>query len=250
MSPPIRDGSGNSIGAIRLGDGTVISEVRTGAGDVLFSAVPDSVVTQYTFEDQTDPTADTVGSNDGSLIGSVGFDTSNPRCNSVAADLNGGFIESASTTDISASGSTDGASVATFINADSTPVDFGTAAQWATGNNNILRVRYDSGGSQWVAQLRVSGADASAFSGVDAQTSQYQHVVAAADKNDVRIIIDGVEEARQSHSLNLSNIGSAPLRFGAFDGSQGLEIPGLYDNATAADAGLSESEAQQLINQC
>jgi len=38
MSPPIRDGSGNDIGAIRLGDGSEISEVRTGAGDVLFSA--------------------------------------------------------------------------------------------------------------------------------------------------------------------------------------------------------------------
>jgi hypothetical protein len=40
MSPPIRDGSGNSIGSIRLGDGSEISEVRTGAGDVLFSAAP------------------------------------------------------------------------------------------------------------------------------------------------------------------------------------------------------------------
>jgi len=40
MSPPIRDGSGNDIGAIRLGDGSEISEVRTGAGDVLFSAIP------------------------------------------------------------------------------------------------------------------------------------------------------------------------------------------------------------------
>jgi len=39
MSPPIRDGSGSSIGSIRLGDGSEISEVRTGAGDVLFSAV-------------------------------------------------------------------------------------------------------------------------------------------------------------------------------------------------------------------
>jgi hypothetical protein len=40
MSPPIRDGSGSSIGSIRLGDGTEISEVRTGAGDVLFSSGP------------------------------------------------------------------------------------------------------------------------------------------------------------------------------------------------------------------
>jgi len=47
MSPPIRDGSGSSIGSIRLGDGSEISEVRTGAGDVLFSAIPDSVVSRY-----------------------------------------------------------------------------------------------------------------------------------------------------------------------------------------------------------
>jgi hypothetical protein len=58
MSPPIRDGSGNSIGAIRLGDGSEISEVRTGAGDVLFGAttIADSALTQdlvawYRFED-------------------------------------------------------------------------------------------------------------------------------------------------------------------------------------------------------
>jgi hypothetical protein len=49
MSPPIRDGSGNSIGSIRLGDGSEIAEVRTGAGDVLFSAsaIPDSVVDNF-----------------------------------------------------------------------------------------------------------------------------------------------------------------------------------------------------------
>jgi len=47
MSPPIRDGSGNSIGAIRLGDGSEISEVRTDAGDVLFSAVSESTLLAY-----------------------------------------------------------------------------------------------------------------------------------------------------------------------------------------------------------
>jgi len=48
MSPPIRDGSGNSIGSIRLGDGSEISEVRTGAGDVVFSAsaIPDITMFQ------------------------------------------------------------------------------------------------------------------------------------------------------------------------------------------------------------
>jgi len=49
MSPPIRDGSGSSIAAIRLGDGSEISEVRTGAGDVLFSgsAIPDARIADF-----------------------------------------------------------------------------------------------------------------------------------------------------------------------------------------------------------
>jgi hypothetical protein len=53
MSPPIREGSGSSIGSIRLGDGSEISEVRTGAGDVLFSAIPDSAVVQYNAKELT-----------------------------------------------------------------------------------------------------------------------------------------------------------------------------------------------------
>jgi hypothetical protein len=58
MSPPIRDGSGNSIGSIRLGDGTEIAEVRTGAGDVVFSggAIPDSVVDNFEDNDLTEYT--------------------------------------------------------------------------------------------------------------------------------------------------------------------------------------------------
>jgi len=55
MSPPIRDGSGNSIGSIRLGDGSEISEVRTGAGDVVFSAIHDNIVEDFEeqfYEDQ------------------------------------------------------------------------------------------------------------------------------------------------------------------------------------------------------
>jgi len=67
MSPPIRDGSGSSIGSIRLGDGSEISEVRTGAGDVVFNpvSVPDSenLQARYDFsaEDGSTPVADLTG---------------------------------------------------------------------------------------------------------------------------------------------------------------------------------------------
>jgi len=70
MSPPIRDGSGSSIGSIRLGDGSEISEVRTGTGDVLFSgsAIPDSALYQWLLNEGSGQTAaDRVGSADLSL---------------------------------------------------------------------------------------------------------------------------------------------------------------------------------------
>jgi len=74
MSPPIRDGSGSSIGSIRLGDGTEISEVRTGAGDVLFSAtsIPDSAVHRWKLDDvSTGTVTDSVGSFDGTVNGTT-----------------------------------------------------------------------------------------------------------------------------------------------------------------------------------
>jgi len=92
MSPPIRDGSGSSIGSIRLGDGSEISEVRTGAGDVLFSAIPDSVEHQFvantwsentnwqdqvgtaTFDEKGDPTKQASNRNGEDTIGLDGND--------------------------------------------------------------------------------------------------------------------------------------------------------------------------------
>jgi len=64
MSPPIRDGSGDSIGSIRLGDGTEIAEVRTGAGDVVFgaNAIPDSgLVHHYDATEITGSDGDAIG---------------------------------------------------------------------------------------------------------------------------------------------------------------------------------------------
>jgi len=72
MSPPIRDGSGSSIGSIRLGDGSEIAEVRTGAGDVLFSAIssPDNPLFQYLYNDTNDTTTvtdESSNNNDGQV---------------------------------------------------------------------------------------------------------------------------------------------------------------------------------------
>jgi hypothetical protein len=102
MSPPIRDGSGNSIGAIRLGDGSEISEVRTGAGDVLFSAgLPDSVTNnlriRYKFEDtgNTSTTTDSSNNNNDGTVNSGSFVTSNPLVGNGSFDL--GVVDTGNT---------------------------------------------------------------------------------------------------------------------------------------------------------
>jgi hypothetical protein len=86
MSPPIRDGSGNDIGAIRLGDGSEISEVRTGAGDVLFSgsAIPDSedLSARYSF----DKYSSTSGADD---LSGNGRDLTNGSFTSLNVTING-----------------------------------------------------------------------------------------------------------------------------------------------------------------
>jgi len=75
MSPPIRDGSGNSIGSIRLGDGTEISEVRTGAGNLVFSAAP-PLPSSAIF--QVDPVASFSSADDGaSITGSIPDESGN-----------------------------------------------------------------------------------------------------------------------------------------------------------------------------
>jgi len=87
MSPPIRDGSGNDIGAIRLGDGTEISEVRTGAGDVLFTPTtpaPPSAIARYEFENDV---TDSFNNNDATDNTSAGFVTG--EVGSFAKDFDG-----------------------------------------------------------------------------------------------------------------------------------------------------------------
>jgi len=72
MSPPIRDGSGSSIGSIRLGDGSEIAEVRTGAGDVVFSSGP-TIVDDFEDNDLSEYTKGFGGFIGGGVSSGVGI---------------------------------------------------------------------------------------------------------------------------------------------------------------------------------
>jgi hypothetical protein len=100
MSPPIRDGSGSSIGSIRLGDGSEISEVRTGAGDVLFSAIPDSAIHQWKIDESSGTTInDNIATNNGSINGAAW--TNGTWVGSYALDFDGSNDEVALDSSIS-----------------------------------------------------------------------------------------------------------------------------------------------------
>jgi len=138
MSPPIRDGSGNSIGAIRLGDGSEISEVRTGAGDVLFSAIPDSAISRYEFEQDF---TDSIDGNDGNPINNPSFTTDN-QVGTFALELTGSeYIELGNPSNLAFTAN-DAFSVAVWVNADSWPGP-DNRSHWVSsrnGNSNFSTI--------------------------------------------------------------------------------------------------------------
>jgi hypothetical protein len=149
MSPPIRDGSGSSIGSIRLGDGTEISEVRTGAGDVLFSAIPDSVLIQqfattYAGGDAKwvdDATDD--GSQDAAIVGDPTKTTLSDGSEAVSFDGGGDRA------DLTLPSELEGSGLQSFT------VEF--AAQWTTTQNRtIATVRNDNGNQIFGVELNIN----------------------------------------------------------------------------------------------
>jgi len=245
MTPPPINIDGTDITGATI-DGADVSEVTVDGTQVFGNVIPDSVVTQYTYEDDSDTSVatDAVGSNDGNISGGS-FNSTNPRCGSFALDVDGDFVKSQNTINLASQGTSEALSVATFVNPDSVS-DFDNAVGWGQGISNFVVVQAENG--EWQARMQVSGTNVEAKSGATIDTSSYQHVVAAVDSDNIWIIVDGVEEARTSHSLTPSNIGSQPLS-GA-TGPFGSPISGLYDNTTFATDGLTESDADALINQC
>jgi len=148
MSPPIRDGSGSSIGSIRLGDGSEISEVRTGAGDVLFSAsaIPDSTVLNLSASDY-DSNNNEFKSNIGPSVPDASGDPS-----VVADDINGFDA-------VQYDGSDDGSQTTTTIATASDIVVIFTARISDLNDNGLLTdgasglsfgVNDDSGGDDFI----------------------------------------------------------------------------------------------------
>jgi len=255
MSPPIRDGSGNSIGAIRLGDGSEISEVRTGAGDVLFSGIPDSAVTQYRAEDEnnTSTAIDSVGSNDAALTGTTYTTNSKVGTNALSHDGSNDETESVNANDLSAGGSVDGYGFAGWFNIQS---------NGSLANNYIFDVSNDSnnrsslttdgnGGVDFFVQVNGTSSRGRKFS---ASTNEFYHAACNFFSNGtLELIIHdnaGSQVFSDTNSTSLSPTGIGAMTYtagyaGAFN-SNFLNV--IVDDYTLANEPLSTGDIDQLVS--
>jgi len=197
MSPPIRDGSGSSIGSIRLGDGSEISEVRTGSGNVLFSAgaIPDTVVANASASEY-----------DGSQwVANIGPNIPDASGNpsQVAGVINGEPV-------VRYDGSSDVSQTTTTLATTEPFAVVFTAAQRSTGNPNYL---IDGGSKDNLAIqeangeyfLQRGGSNGGGVGSVDANS----HVFALTGSNtdQIQLIKDGSKlPAQTAASADLSGL--------------------------------------------
>lgn len=210
------------------------------------SAMPDSVVTQYRYEDDSTPSTaiDSVGSNDGNISGATYTSSSAKGSFALSFDGTDDTVTSGSTIDLSASGNSAGASVGGYFNPDSTSNQ--VPITWGVDGDNYLSVEITSNGNWAVRAQSGSGTFTRARSTVSVSTSSYTKVFACADSGgDIYLIVDGTEEARTSFEGDITTIGSGDLRVGArVKGS--TFYGGLADNSSFATEGLSPSQTSQV----
>jgi hypothetical protein len=175
---PIRDGSGNSIGSIRLGDGTEISEVRTGAGDVLFSAappIPDTAVHFFQFENNLTDSAGSLGTTNNGTT----FETANPLSGtaSLRAGGNGDTVDFNSSVSVDA---TNDIAFTMLVRFDTVTTSSGVFSVDDFGGNGSFDLAVGQSSNQISFNYRNARRNASVTASVNANTTykvtaQYDH---------------------------------------------------------------------------
>ena len=227
---------------------TVLSDDDTDSVTVeIEAAIPDSVETQYEYEDDSDTTVaiDSIGSNDADINGPT-YDPDAARGSfALLHDGDDDFTVSQSTINLASAGTNEEVGLGGFLKSDGSGDDSAGAINWATANGTTLRIQENSG--TWQAGIFTDGSGGQVDSGVSISTSEFQHVWVNADDTEVWILVDGAEQARTTHGITPSNIGSGVLATGRTNATSSLAYGGLVDNASYATATLEESEVQSLI---
>lgn len=180
------------------------------------STIPDSVVSQYLFEDDSDTTTAIDG------FGNTNLTVSGASFGTPAAEGNLALIHNnandhavgTADRDVVNSGDTVGMTISADINPDDAANqtnDFPTAIAYAdqsvdfSSNTTALRVFINEQNDVWTAQLIING-NFIAASGPQ-PTRSYQRVGARLTTSAIELIVDGSQVASTSHSQDLSAFG-------------------------------------------
>jgi len=240
MSPPIRDGSGNSIGSIRLGDGSEISEVRTGAGDVLFSAIPDSTIHHWPIDAGSGSNlTDEVGNVDATINGASWVNDSDKGSVLDFNSSNNEDVTTDSNVSLDVAGS-NGFTISALIKPS-----FGNTSntssgifRWIDGGNNNWEISWDGGASAW----RWGWSNTNPISDTGHSSDIWYSITHTVDTDGNHI---GYLNTQQETTGSFGScVGSSILYIGSRFGSQYWD--GRITDVWICDKALSQSELKQF----
>ena len=207
-------------------------------------AIPDSVVTQYEFEDDSDTSTaiDSVGDNDATLSAPT-YNSSTVQVGSNSLEFDGvdDELTSGSTVDLVTSGESEAVSFAGWLYPFDTDlrVPFG---HWSEGGNRFYL--WNDGDGHY--NFGHAADTAETVVGPSITTNEWVHFYIEITQSDATMKLDNTEVASYSHDSDITELDPMTLRSGydPFDNYANQIVDDLF----AMNGTLSETEIQQLID--
>lgn len=204
--------------------------------------VPDSVVTQYTLDDDgtTSTATDSVGTNDANISGASYTTTANVGSHALSF---GGSDElsSQSAVDLVADGANDAMSVMAWVYPRNT--DQRSPVGWWANRDNMFYVYND--GSNWRFIHTINGSSTTA-TGSAINTGSWTHLYLESTQSEAILKVDGSADAAASHGDDITGFGAMRLR--SSHDPYGNNSDCIIDDYHAANDTLSDSELQSVID--
>ena len=215
------------------------------------SAIRDSVVTQYEYEDESDTTVavDSIGNNDATITGAA-YTSSDAIVGdfSLRHDGTDDVTVSENTVDLVALGDADGFELSAYINLDGTSDSDGYLFAWSSSPDSDtqpgvgLQERDDS-----VRTILTVDGNNTIGNEVSVSLTDNIHASVQVTQSDITLYLNNIAEDTTSHSEDITNIGAQEYRTGHAGVSP--EYANLIiDDFSAASEPLSDSERQSLVD--
>lgn len=213
--------------------------------------IPDSVVTQYRYEDDSDTTVaiDSIGNNPATISGATY--TADAIVGSLALDHDGSDDESTSdnTVDLSALGSDDSFEIAAHIDRKGVTDDEGYLISWSnppSESNNQQGVGIQLRGGGVRAVLAVNDT-LTVGNTVSAPSNSAFHLSIGVTQSEFTVYIDNSGVETTTHSEDITQIGAHEYRTGLGMVSSN-HATGIVDDFALCNRILTSSERQHLVN--